>query len=98
MTVVASQTKPRRAANMHVAAPKAGESRPAKSGLASRLSENLTVRRLVLSGSSVWLSVGGGLTLYSPVGLLWSDRPLPCRPPPPRIRQRDLIGAWHRPN
>src|SRR5689334_18363708 len=32
-------------------------------GLANRLSENLVVRRSVLSGSSVWLSDGGGLTL-----------------------------------
>jgi hypothetical protein len=36
-----------------------------------RLSENLMPRRAVSSGSSVWLSVGGGLTLYSPVELVW---------------------------
>ncbi len=36
---------------------------------ARRLSENLTARRSVSSGSSVWLSVGGGLTPYSPVDL-----------------------------
>ena len=35
-----------------------------------RLSENLTDRRSVSSGSSVWLSDGGGLTLYSPVDLV----------------------------
>ena len=51
---------------------------------AIRLSENLTPRRSVSSGSSVWLSDGGGLTLFSPVDR-WSDRLLPCRPPPPRI-------------
>src|SRR5579884_3259007 len=46
-----------------------------------RLSENLVPRRPVPSGSSVWLSDGGGLTLYSPVDLLRTDRLLPCRPP-----------------
>jgi hypothetical protein len=38
---------------------------------ASRLSENLGFRRSVSSGSSVWLSDGGGLTLFSPVDLIW---------------------------
>ena len=38
-------------------------------GLAIRLSENLVARRSVSSGSSVWLSDGGGLTLFSPVDL-----------------------------
>jgi hypothetical protein len=34
------------------------------------LSENLSARRPGLSGSSVWLSDGGGLTHFSPVGRL----------------------------
>jgi hypothetical protein len=36
---------------------------------AHRLSENLTPRRWVSSGSSVWLSDGGGLTISSPIDL-----------------------------
>jgi 2-keto-4-pentenoate hydratase/2-oxohepta-3-ene-1,7-dioic acid hydratase in catechol pathway len=35
------------------------------------LSETLVARRSVSSGLSVWLPGGGGLTLYSPVDLLW---------------------------
>jgi len=34
-----------------------------------RLSEKLTPRRSVSSDSSVWLSDGGGLTLFTPVDL-----------------------------
>jgi hypothetical protein len=64
---------------------KAGPAQPGRCAPANRLSENLTPRRSVSSGSSVWLSDGGGLTLFSPVDLVGSDRLLPCRPPPPRI-------------
>ena len=38
---------------------------------AVRLSEKLGFRWSVSSGSSVWLSDGGGLTLFSPADLVW---------------------------
>ena len=59
---------PRRAPCIALAAGRA-RTQPDASGCPPfRLSENLTVRRSVSSGSSVWLSDGGGLTLFSPVG------------------------------
>jgi len=51
----------------------------------------------VLSGRSVWLSDGGGLTLFVAVDQ-WSDRLWLCRPSPTEDRRRDLIGAWQRPH
>jgi hypothetical protein len=51
------------------------------------------------SGLSVWLSDGGGLTLFATVDPCWgSDRLSLCRPSPTEDRRRDLIGAWHRPD
>jgi hypothetical protein len=63
---------------------------------AARLSENLTWRRSVSSGSSVWLSGGGGLTLFSPVELICdlglTGFCLVARRRP-RIYRRDLIDG-----
>ena len=50
------------------------------------------------SGRSVWLSVGGGLTLFVAVDPVGSDRLWLCRPSPTEDRRRDFIGAWQRPN
>jgi hypothetical protein len=51
-----------------------------------------------MSGRSVWLSAGGGLTLYAAVDPVGSDRLSLCRPSPTEDRRRDLTGAWQRPN
>jgi hypothetical protein len=52
----------------------------------------------VLSGRSVCLSAGGGLTLFVAVDQLGLTDCGLCRPSPTEDRRRDLTGAWQRPN
>ena len=52
----------------------------------------------MLSGRSVWLSAGGGLTLFVAVGPKGLTDCWLCRSSPTEDRRRGLTGAWQRPN